>query len=160
MLSKRQSGMTLIELIIAIVIISVGLAGVLMAFTTTVKNSADPMIYKQMSAIADGMMEEILLKPFAIPTPLPPPPANSCARDTFNNVRDYSAYSTANVCDIGGTAVAALAGYGVSVSVTQPVASPITGVPVAEVLVIRIDVTHGIGNTYSLTGWRTNYAGP
>lgn len=158
MSSSRQAGMTLIELIIAIVIISVGLAGVLVAFTTAVKSSADPMIYKQMSAIADGMMEEILLKPFA--TAANAAPANSCARDTFNDVRDYSAYSTANVCDIDGVAVAALAGYGVSVSVTQPVASPITGVPAAEVLVIRIDVTHGIGNSYSLTGWRTNYAGP
>lgn len=157
MSSKRQSGMTLIELIIAIVIISVGLAGVLMAFTTTVKNSADPMIYKQMSAIADGMMEEILLKPFAVAANVAP--ANSCARDTFNDVRDYNLYSTANVCDIGGTAVVALAGYGVGVSAAPPAASPFPGVPAAEVLLIRIDVTHG-SNTYSLTGWRTNYAGP
>ena len=156
MSSSRQSGMTLIELIIAIVIISVGLAGVLMAFTTTVLSSADPMLHKQMSAVADGMMEEILLKPFAAAANTAPA---TCARDTYNDVLDFNGYSTANVCDIDGGAVAALTGYGVSVSVTTPAASPFPDVPAADVLVIRIDVTRG-SSTHSLTGWRTNFAKP
>jgi MSHA pilin protein MshD len=157
MSNRHQFGMTLIELIVAIVILSVGLTGVLMAFITTVKSSAAPMLTKQMSAIADGMMEEVLLKQFSVATNAVP--ANSCARDTFNDVRDYNGYSTANVCDISGVAIAALTGYGVRVSVIEPIASPMTGVPAADVLVIKIDVTQG-GSTYSLTGWRTNYAGP
>jgi MSHA pilin protein MshD len=148
--------MTLIELIIAIVIISVGLAGVLLAFTITVKNSADPMIYKQMSAIAEGMMEEILLKPFAVPGT----PAVGCARTTIANVGAYNGYAAAHVCDIEGTPIAALDAYGVSIGVTTPAISPFFDVPAADVLVIRIEVTHGSGNSYALTGWRTNYAGP
>jgi MSHA pilin protein MshD len=52
-------------MIVAIVILGVGLAGVLTAFSTTVKSSADPMLNKQMLAIAEGMLEEILLKPYA-----------------------------------------------------------------------------------------------
>jgi MSHA pilin protein MshD len=148
--------MTLIELIIAIVIIGAGLAGVLMAFTTAVKNSADPMIYKQMSAIADGLMEEILLKPFATPGT----PVVGCARTAIVNVGAYNGYAAAHVCDIEGTPIAALDAYGVNIGVSAPATSPFPDVPAADVLVVRIEVTHGAGNTYALTGWRTNYAGP
>ena len=156
MSSKRQAGMTLIELIIAIVIISVGLAGVLTVFTITVRSSADPMINKQMSAIAEGMMEEILLKPFVAAANAAP--ANGCARDTFNDIQDYNSYATANVCDIDGQALAALAGYAVRVTVAQPAASPFPDVPAADVRLITVNIMHG-ADVYWLTGWRTNYAG-
>jgi len=154
--------MTLIELIVAIVIIGIGLAGVLVTFTTTVRHSADPMIRKQMSAIADEMMEEILLKPFAVTAPNPP--FAGCARLTYNDVRDYNGYASVNICDIDGNTV--VSGYGVSVSVSPPAASPVSlsgvaaiAVPATDQLTIRVNVTHG-SESYSLTGWRTCYAGP
>ncbi|MCR4298430.1 MAG: prepilin-type N-terminal cleavage/methylation domain-containing protein [Gallionella sp.] len=156
MSSSRQSGMTLIDLIVAIVIIGIGMAGVLLAFNITVRHSADPMVRKQMSAIADEMMEEILLKPFAVVANVAPA---VCARDTYNDVRDYNGYSAVNVCDIDGATV--LSGYGVSVSVSPPAASPVSlsGVAATDQLTVRVNVTHGSEN-YSLTGWRTCYAGP
>lgn len=58
--------MTLIELVIAIVIISVGLAGLLLSFSTVVKSSADPMIRKQLMSIASELMNEITLKPYTV----------------------------------------------------------------------------------------------
>lgn len=157
MSSSHHSGMTLIDLIVAIVIIGIGLAGVLLAFTVTVRHSADPMVRKQMSAIADEMMEEILLKPFAVAAPNPP--FAGCARVTYNDVRDYNGYSAVNICDIDGTTV--LSGYGVSVSVSPPAASPVSlsGVAATDQLTVRVSVTHG-SDSYSLTGWRTCYAGP
>jgi len=156
MSNSRLSGMTLIELIVAIVIISIGLAGMLLAFNTTVRHSGDPLVRKQMSAIADEMMEEILLKPFAVAANAAPA---ACARDTYNDVRDYNGYSAANVCDIDGTTV--LNGYGVSVSVSPPAAAPVSlsGVPAADQLTVKVTVTHG-SDSYALTGWRTCYAGP
>lgn len=157
MSSSRQSGMTLIELIVAIVIIGIGLAGVLLAFNATVRHSADPMVRKQMSAIAEEMMEEILLKPFAVTAPNPP--FAGCARLTYNDVRDYNGYSAANICDIDGAVV--LSGYGVSVSVSPPAALPValSGVAASDQLTIRVDVTHG-SESHALVGWRTCYAGP
>lgn len=161
MSSSRQSGMTLIELIVAIVIIGIGLAGVLLAFNITVRHSADPMVRKQMSAVADEMMEEILLKPFTVTAPNPP--FAGCARLTYNDVRDYNGYSAVNICDIDGTTV--LNGYGVSVSVSPPAASPVSlsvlsgVVPATDQLTVRVTVTHG-SESYSLTGWRTCFAGP
>lgn len=62
-----QRGMTLIELIVFIVVVSVGLAGVLTVFSVTVRNSADPLVVKQALAVADSMLEEILLKDFCDP---------------------------------------------------------------------------------------------
>jgi MSHA pilin protein MshD len=157
MSSSRQSGMTLIELIVAIVIVGIGLAGVLVTFTTTVRHSADPMVRKQMSAIAEEMMEEILLKPFAVTAPNPP--FAGCARLTFNDVRDYNGYSSVNICDVDGTTV--LSGYNVSVSVSPPAASPLplAGVAATDQLTVNVSVTRG-SESYSLTGWRTCYAGP
>jgi MSHA pilin protein MshD len=157
MSSSHQSGMTLIELIVSIVIVGIGLAGVLLAFNTMVRHSADPMVHKQMSAIAEEMMEEILLKPFAVTAPNPP--FAGCARVTYNDVRDYNGYSAANICDIGGTTV--LSGYGVSVSVSPPAASPVSlsGVAATDQLTVTVSVTHG-SESSSLTGWRTCYAGP
>jgi MSHA pilin protein MshD len=60
----RQAGVSLIELIMFMVIVSVGLAGILSVMNLTVRNSADPMVRKQAIAIAEALLEEIELQPF------------------------------------------------------------------------------------------------
>lgn len=65
---RRQRGTTLIELIVFIVVVSVGLAGVLTVFNVVVKASADPLVTKQALAVADSLLEEVLLKDFCDPT--------------------------------------------------------------------------------------------
>jgi len=50
----------------AIVIISVGLAGLLLTFQTVAKSSADPLIHKQLISIAEAQMERTTLKEFAV----------------------------------------------------------------------------------------------
>jgi prepilin-type N-terminal cleavage/methylation domain-containing protein len=62
---RKSGGFTLIEMIITIVVISVGLAGVLLTFQTVVKSSADPLVTKQMISIAEAQMESAMLKEFA-----------------------------------------------------------------------------------------------
>ena len=47
-----QRGFTMIELIVFIVVVSAGIAGILSVMNTTVKSSADPMLRKQAVAIA------------------------------------------------------------------------------------------------------------
>lgn len=142
--------MTLIELLVAIIVIGVGLAGVMLAFSTVVRGSADPVIDRQLIAVADGLMEEIQLKPYAVSANAAPA---GCARDTYNDVADYHGYTTSGqVCAVDGTAVAALTGYSVSVSVT---ATTLGGVAAAR----RIDITVSRGTpSFSLRGWRLDYA--
>ena len=60
----RQSGMTLIELVMFIVIVSVGIVGILTVMDITARNSSDPLIRKQMLTIAGGLIEEVEMQPF------------------------------------------------------------------------------------------------
>ena len=153
---RVQRGMTLIELVIAIVIISIGLVGVLQVFTTTVKNSADPMVTKQMLAIAEGMIEEIALQPYAISANAA---AVGCARNTYNDIWNYNGYATSGyICDVDGNQISALAGYSVSVAVVADNASfASVGVLTNAAAKITVTVSRST-NSLSVTSWRTQYA--
>lgn len=59
-----QRGLTLIELIIFIIVVSVALTGVLTVLNVTVRRSADPMISKQMLSIAEALLEEVQMHAF------------------------------------------------------------------------------------------------
>lgn len=61
---RRMAGLTLVELIVFIVIVSVGLVGVLTVLNFTVFRSADPMVRKQMLSIAEALLEEVEMQPF------------------------------------------------------------------------------------------------
>jgi MSHA pilin protein MshD len=76
----RQHGATLIELIVFIVIVGVALTGMLTVLNLTGRTGADPMIRKQMLAIAEGLMEEVAAQPFTWCDPDDPTAA------TANNV--------------------------------------------------------------------------
>jgi MSHA pilin protein MshD len=154
---KRMRGFTLIEMVVAMVIIGVGLAGVLLTFNTVVKSSADPMIQKQMVAVAEELMEEILLKPHAVAGTAPTNALAACGaapavRSGFDDVRDYHLYQTTGVCDVDGDAVAGLETYSVSVSVSSA-----SWLGIADSLRIEVTVTRA-GESFRLTGWRTPYA--
>lgn len=154
---KLSRGFTLLELIVAMVVISVGLAGLLMAFNVAMRHSADPVVNKQMLAVAEGLIDEILLKPHAVNGVAPANLPVSCAsagavRVDFDDVRDYHAYETNGLCDIDGEAVAGLAAYRVRVDVLS---GTWQGIP--EVLTIQVSVTRD-QQTLTLTGRRTPYA--
>ena len=60
----RQRGVTLIELILFIVIISVAVVGLLQALSLNTGSSADPLRRKQALMIAEGLLEEVQLAKF------------------------------------------------------------------------------------------------
>ncbi|TXT24529.1 MAG: hypothetical protein FD134_1480 [Gallionellaceae bacterium] len=64
-----QRGVSLIELIMFIVIISVALAGVLLVMNRVTASSADPLVRKQALAIAESLLEEVELMPFTFCDP-------------------------------------------------------------------------------------------
>lgn len=55
----RERGLTFVELIMFIVIVSVGVAGILMVLNITTQYSADPQRRKQALAIAEALLEEV-----------------------------------------------------------------------------------------------------
>lgn len=64
-----QRGVSLIELIIFIVIISTAVIGILAVMNLTSTHSADPLIRKQALAIAESLLEEVELMPFTFCDP-------------------------------------------------------------------------------------------
>jgi MSHA pilin protein MshD len=124
---------------------------VLLAFSTVARDSGHPVLRQQMLAVAQALMEEIQLKPYAAAANAA---SAGCARDTFNDLDDYDGYSSVGICSIDGVAIPALAAYSVRATVA---ASTLSGVAAAR----RITVTasHG-GESVQLVSWRTDYAGP
>lgn len=55
--------MSLVELIVFIVVVSVAVVGVLAAMNLATRASVDPMIQKQALAIAEALLEEVQLQP-------------------------------------------------------------------------------------------------
>src|ERR1700674_5036703 len=60
--SRSQAGISLVELIMFIVIVSLGVVGILTVFNLTAQKSADPQVRKQMLAIAEALLEEVEFK--------------------------------------------------------------------------------------------------
>lgn len=153
-------GFTLVELIIAVIIIGVAIAGVLAAYINSVRSSGNALVGKQLIAIAEEMMEEILLKPYAVSGTAPGNVQVSCGgnasaanRTAFDDVRDYANYQTTGICDIEGNAISGLESYGLAVAI-DPTFS-LGGI--ANTLHITVTATAG-SQTVVLHGFRTNYA--
>jgi MSHA pilin protein MshD len=156
----RSAGVTLVELVVALVIMGVALAAVVAVYASTTRASVDPVIVQQMQAIADNMMEEVLLKPYA-PGPAPGAGAGG-ARVNFDDVRDYDGYGQAiqGIRDVEGNGIPGLERYTVLVTVTP---TALTNIPNTDALqiVVRVSVNGSATNTslpapIVLTGWRTN----
>lgn len=62
--NAHQRGLTLIELLVFIVVVSVAIVGVLAVLNFTVRHSADPLVRKQVLALAESILSEIEQQPF------------------------------------------------------------------------------------------------
>lgn len=139
---RATNGFTLIELIVFIVIVGAGLAGILSVMNAVVKSSADPVVRKQAIALADSIMEEVMQKAYSDPDGVQ---GNETTRDTMDDVDDYNG-KTENLFGLP----AALAGYAIRISV---VADNVTlGIAAKKVVVT---VSKG-AESVTLTSYRTN----
>lgn len=161
----RQRGLTLIELIMFIIVISVGLIGILTVMNVTARSSADPVIRKQALAVAEAMMEEILSKDFqndvggnnaATPllgcTPQTAPPCNlniPLDRQNYNDVDDYDQWDQNGVFQLDGTAVL-IGNYTVQAAVVPLALNGIAG------KLVSVTVTSG-PETIVLDSFRANF---
>ncbi len=148
---QRQTGTTLIELVIAIVIISIAASAILMVLSTSVGNSADPMIRHQAVAIAEAYLEEISLKSFVDPDGVD----FEASRDLYDDVDDYNGLVDAGARDQFGNALAGLGDYTVTVAVTASSALP----PIAstDLFLISVTITHAANIDFTISAYRANF---
>lgn len=152
----RQRGLTLIELIVFIIVVSVGIAGILSVINVVVTSSADPMVRKQAVSMAEAILEEVLTKDYAPNAGYPHPAAATCpARVLADDVDDYAncngAAFIAGNTTLGAASIAALAGYAARVTVEAPEVSEVT------MKRITVTVTDTSGQSFALTGYKASY---
>jgi len=148
---SRSAGVSLVELVVVIVLGGVAMAGVFAAFNTITAASSDPEVRKQMVAIAESLMEEVQLRPFAC--------SGTCSGSRpFDSVSAYN-LPTAGITDITNAPVVGLEAYRASVAVTPTaLGSGANTIPSTASLLITVQVTHTSGSSLTLEGYRTHYA--
>ena len=155
---RRQGGLTLIELIVFIVIISVALTGILVTFNTVVRSSADPLVLRQLQAIAEAMLEEVLLQDYQAP----PGSTGGTTRADFDNIDKYHGFDSdielpkPGIKFPNGDSVPHLDSYRVRVSVG---AEADWGTPAAKAKLITVTASRS-GQSFVLSGYRTQDPAP
>ncbi len=159
--TARENGFTLIELIATVVVLSIVAASLLGVYAKGVARSADPMLSVQGVAIAQGYLEEALLKAFQDPDQAE---TGSCEegaavanRQNYDDVQDYNCINDlAGALDQFGNPLVGLASYNVSMNVSATTLGP--GGQQAAAQQVVVTVTHdSYPVSISLTGFRTNY---
>lgn len=182
---SHSRGLTLIELIVFIVIVSAAVAGVLSVYNVVVRASADPVITKQTLAIAEAVLEEARLKPFTycdpadanVFTAVDPAactvsmdqPANwlvgglagNCRAGDCNHVAKYNGFTmddgNGGIRDLLGNANPRLAGYSATVTVTPLPAAAFGIDDDGDALRIDVRVRRGTSSV-TLTGYRLRHS--
>lgn len=174
--SKRQAGLTMIEMLVFIVIVSIAAVAMLKLYGLTAKNSADPQLRKQALMLAEAFLEEVSLARFTFCDPsLDPQADDPVARPNpaactvpevvgqevgglgrpFDNVNDYVTQfnTTSSAFNFGTSLVDAankpinLQGYTVTLKIVPETLNGIvSGAAAASMEVLRISVTVGYNN--------------
>lgn len=173
-----QRGLSLIELVFFIVVVSAAMTGVLLVFLKATVASGDPALRRQALAVAESLLEEVQLMPFTfcdpddanvatatssagcagLPEALGPESGeNRFATPQFDNADDYHGYTMAGIVDITNSAVAGLSSLGASVSVA-PAALGSIGAGSGDAVRITVTVTGPHDINISLDGYRSRHA--
>lgn len=162
---KPQRGLSLIEILVFIVIVSVGLTGMLSTFQATLMRSADPMLQKQMLAIAESLIEEILAHDFAPGEDSFVPTSKACTdfrveRELYDDLDDYDAVTGCQVYRLTDSSapISGLTQYRIGISVQADNGLNNLNSASAKRVVVTV-WQEGLAGDQSLTlqGWRTSY---
>ncbi|WP_025270329.1 type II secretion system protein [Hippea sp. KM1] len=168
---KNKEGFTLIEIILAIVVFSIGVVGVMVVFYNTLGRTSDPIIRHRAVEVAQSVMDEILSRKFDNDTPngggvIPPNKINigkesndGSGTETFDDVDDFNGLS----CTTGsnGCFPDVTPGYHVEVTV-QCVKLNGNSVEVAscpenfKLITVKVK-SKGLNETYTLKALKGNF---
>lgn len=150
---ERCGGLTLIETIVFILVVSIASLGVLAAVNVTLLRGSDPLVRKQAMTIAESLLEAMQRMP------LPRCDADDSSLAGAGLATDDSTLCAADVAALSGSreVTAAHAGYHASVRVEHgPLGNAAFSVP--DALLITVSVTGPGNEAVRLQGYRTRYA--
>ncbi len=154
--SFGQRGISLIELIMFIVIISAALTGILLVMNQVIGHSADPLLRKQALAVAESMLEEIRLQDMSGTACVGTLGADA-PRSAVSAVCDYNGYRTTNgiLTFSDNQGIPALASYNITgVTVTPITTLGGTTISAGSGVMITVTVADPTGATVDATGYR------
>lgn len=149
---SSERGISLIELIMFIVIVSIALAGITLVMNRITGNSSGTLERKQAQAAAESLLEEIEAHAISGVSNT----VTQANRPNAHIVPDYNGFATSGVFPADGTltAVSGLGNYNVAVAVA---AVGLGNIPVASAVKITVTVTDPVGQAATATGYRTAY---
>ena len=151
----RQSGISLIELIMFIVIVLIAITGTMLGMNEITMHSADTLVRKQALTAAESLLEEIESRTFAVVPVSSITQASQASRATTSpNVMDYNNFSTTGIYAIDGTLVTGLSGYSLTTTV---VPTAFGNIPAGSSVLITVTVTSPSGQSIVTSGYRTAY---
>jgi MSHA pilin protein MshD len=149
-----RAGMSLIELVVAIVVVAICLTGAFALVDSTTRRSADPMLERQATAIGQAYLEEALQKAYLDPSDGKVCPTAEAQRSLFDNVCDYQGLADVGARDQTGALVPGLEAYRVAMSVdTKATLGTLSGS--SAVLRVDVTVTDPLGRPLRLSAYRT-----
>ncbi|MCB1691709.1 MAG: prepilin-type N-terminal cleavage/methylation domain-containing protein [Pseudomonadales bacterium] len=160
-------GVTLIELLITIVVLSIAIVAIVSGISASTSRSVDPLIQHKSVLLAQAYMDEILGKRFAEATPVggmpPVTGASACSigsdgetRTAFDDVDDYDGLDESPPQLQTGFAVADYADFRVTVAVAC--AGTALGLANnADAKSIAVTITSPDARALTFTAFRGNY---
>lgn len=153
--SASQRGISLIELIIFIVILSVALTGILLVMNQVTAHSADPLIHKQAIAAAESLLEEIELQDFISASGVTNAVTQANRASEYHIVNDYNGFATTGIYPMSGVApIPGLENYHASVAITG---EALNGIAAGSAVRITVTVTTPQNESIVIDGYRTAY---
>jgi len=125
----KQQGVTLVELVISIVVLSIAMVAMMNSFSLSMSHSADPLWRNKALKLGQLYLDEILAKKYDESTPIggiPAVPAPLCSslnsdgetRETYDDVDDYNGTDDLPPENLTNSIDASYALYRVTVEVT------------------------------------------
>ena len=151
---KSSQGFTLIELILAISIISLSITGSLMVFLNVGRNNANPLVMEQANFLAQSYLEEISTKLYPDTLPCPNPPS---ARIDYSTICDYQNLNDSVATSPSGQAIPELKNFSVKVNVDTTTAAFDGLTPGSQVLRIDVSVSTKAFPTMVLSAYKFKY---
>jgi len=160
--NNRVKGVTLIELIVFILVISLSLGALVMVFNQAANNSVDPVVRVRLLEIAQSHLDQVMARKYDESTPTGGIPAcgtegTSCAGIGLDGGEDLAVVgSLDDVDDFNNYAATPITGYSISIAVSLAGTELGLGAN-GDAKRITTTATSTTGASVVLTAYRTNF---